>query len=86
MPCFVYILGSIGSRDCRTYVGWTTNLTRRLIAHNSGEGARSTRGRKWSILYAESLGTRTAAMKREWQLKKDRNFRRNLRLNLQLFR
>ncbi len=73
MSCFVYILASAGGR--RTYVGWTTNLERRLREHNSGTGARSTRGRQWRLLYAERYPTRQAAMSREWHLKRDRRFR-----------
>jgi putative endonuclease len=74
--CFVYILGSDGKGGWRTYVGWTTDLDRRLEAHNSGTGARSTRGRRWSILYAERYLDRGEEMSREWYLKKDRRFRK----------
>jgi putative endonuclease len=78
MPCFVYVLGSEGPNGCRTYVGWTTDLERRLGRHNDGAGARSTRGRQWSLLYAERHPTRAAAMAREWRLKRDRKFRAGL--------
>jgi putative endonuclease len=78
MIAFVYILGSFEGRKCRTYVGWTDDLDRRLAAHNDGKGARSTRGRVWFLLYAERLDSRNAAMSREWHLKRDRAFRRRL--------
>jgi putative endonuclease len=78
MPCFVYVLGSVGPDGCRTYVGWTTDLARRLARHNGGVGARSTRGRQWLLLYAERHPTRAAAMSREWRLKRDRKFRKAL--------
>ncbi len=78
MSCFVYVLGSAGKNGPRTYVGWTTDLDRRLGEHNSGTGARSTRGREWVLLYAERYATRGEAMSREWHLKRDRGFRRNL--------
>ena len=45
MDAFVYVLGSFEKGKCRTYVGWTDNIDRRLAAHNDGKGARSTRGR-----------------------------------------
>lgn len=77
-PCFVYVLGSDGKGGRRTYVGWTTDLDRRLGQHNSGRGARSTRGRDWTLLYAERYATRGEAMSREWHLKRDRNFRKLL--------
>jgi putative endonuclease len=74
-PGFVYVLGSRRRRDCRTYVGWTLDLERRLQQHNDGTGAKSTRGRVWVLLYAERCGTRPEAMSREWHLKRDRKFR-----------
>jgi putative endonuclease len=74
LKCFVYILGSSG----RTYVGWTIDLDRRLAEHNAGKGARSTRGRSWTLLYAERHATRRQAMSREWFLKRDRRFRKLL--------
>jgi predicted GIY-YIG superfamily endonuclease len=61
MECFVYVLGSWGKDGYRTYVGWTTDLDRRLAQHNAGTGARSTRGRVWVLLYAEQHATRRDA-------------------------
>ena len=76
---YVYVLGTEDPRDRRTYVGWTTDLDRRLMLHNSGRGAKSTRGRSWVLLYAERYATRHDAMSREWHLKRDREFRKVLR-------
>jgi putative endonuclease len=78
MACYVYVLGG-GGRGFRTYVGWTTDLGRRLLQHNSGAGAKSTRGRRWVLLHAERYKTRHAAMSREWHLKRDRPLRKALR-------
>jgi len=78
MNCYVYVLGSDGGRAYRTYVGWTTDLDRRLDQHNSSVGAKSTRGRIWILLYAERYEARSLAMSREWHLKRDRNFRKRL--------
>jgi putative endonuclease len=78
-PCFVYVLGSRRAGDCRTYVGWTTDLERRLKQHNAGVGAKSTRGRPWVLLYSEEFATRREAMSREWHLKRHRAFRKALR-------
>ena len=77
MP-FVYILGTKTRRGPISYVGWTLDLERRLTQHNAGTGARTTRGRKWSLLHSESFDTREAAMSREWHLKRDRKFRKEL--------
>ena len=78
MACFVYVLGSDGKGGARTYVGWTTDLEKRLAAHNTGAGAKSTRGRQWRLLYAERFATRGDAMSREWHLKRERAFRKAL--------
>jgi putative endonuclease len=75
---FVYVLLS-RSRPKRTYVGWTVNLELRVARHNAGSGAKFTRGRKWTLIYAERHASRSAAMRREVQLKKDRAFRTLLR-------
>ena len=78
MPSYVYVLGCLTRTRHLTYVGWTTDIARRLAQHNAGKGARSTRGRVWFLLYAEKLIDRRAAMSREWHLKRDRAFRRQL--------
>ena len=78
MPSFVYVLGCKTSDRSLTYVGWTVDVVRRLAKHNSGEGARSTRGRVWALLHTEKFSTRQEAMSREWRLKRDRKFRKAL--------
>ena len=83
MTGFVYILGSDAPNGYRTYVGWTLDLERRLAQHNSGTGAKSTRGRVWCLIYAERLPSRNDAMSREWHLKRDRRLRRQLALAAQ---
>lgn len=81
MACFVYILIAENSAGrATTYVGWTLDLARRLAEHNGGaRGAKSTRGRTWSLLYAEKHRTRRKAMAREYALKQDKAFRAALR-------
>ncbi len=83
MSCFVYILGTKDRNGYRTYVGWTSDLDRRLGQHNTGTGARSTRGYQWSLLYAERYANRGDAMSREWHLKRDRRFRKKLTGNFE---
>jgi putative endonuclease len=82
MLFFAYVLGSRRNNDRRTYVGWTTDLKKRLKRHNAGTGAKSTRGRKWILLYAERCKTKNDAMSREWHIKRDRKFRTTLRMGL----
>ena len=83
MTGFVYVLGCDAPDGYRTYVGWTLDLERRLAQHNSGTGAKSTRGRVWCLIYAERLSSRVEAMSREWYLKRDRQMRRYLALSAQ---
>ena len=78
MPSFVYVLGCPGKDRTVTYVGWTTDVDRRVAQHNAGTGARTTRGRAWVLLHTEKFRTRRQAMSREWYLKRDRKFRKQL--------
>ncbi len=82
MTAFVYILMARGDRTI-TYVGWTLDLERRLAEHNrqakKSRGAKATRGRVWTLVYAEKHRTRRKAMAREYALKQDRAFRARLR-------
>jgi len=78
MDCFVYVLGCRGKDRTLTYVGWTNDVMRRLAQHNSGKGARSTRGRDWVLLHSEWFPTKAEAMSREWKLKRERAFRKKL--------
>ena len=52
--------------DGTLYTGWTTDLEQRLRTHNSGQGAKYTRGRRpVSLAYWEEQPTRSAAQRRE---------------------
>ncbi len=82
MGCFAYVLGCIGKDRRLTYVGWTNDVAARLAKHHAGRGARSTRGRAWVLLHSETFATRREAMSREWHLKRDRKFRKQLALIL----
>jgi len=81
MTAFVYILMAREPKGRTiTYVGWTLDLERRLAEHNgAGRGAKTTRGRAWTLVYAEKHRTRRKAMAREYVLKQDRAFRARLR-------
>ncbi|MBV9346998.1 MAG: GIY-YIG nuclease family protein [Pseudolabrys sp.] len=79
---FVYVLGCTHKGRILTYVGWSNDVARRLAAHNRGKGARTTRGRTWVLLHTEPCASRRHAMSREWHLKRDRKFRKQLALAL----
>ena len=82
MSYFVYVIGSLKLSKPKTYVGWTKDLRERLIKHNLGKGAKSTRGRKWRILYHEVFNSKEKALRREYYLKKDRILRKKLRYEI----
>ena len=82
MDCFVYVLGSNAKNRPLTYVGWTNNIMARLKKHNAGTGARTTRGRAWQLLHSEWFPTKREAMSREWTLKRDRKFRKQIALKI----
>jgi len=75
MNYFVYVLKNEKKTRHTTYVGYTNNLKRRLELHNSGKGAKFTRGRSWKIVYSEKFSTKKEAMSREYYIKKDKKFR-----------
>jgi len=75
MSYFVYIISSLKKSKLTTYVGYTNNLYKRVKLHNSGKGAKFTKGRKWKIIYSEKFITKKKAMKREYYIKKNRIFR-----------
>ena len=79
MSYFVYIVGSLKNTKPKTYVGWTKDLNERLRKHKSGKGAKSTKGRKWKIIYHEIFNSKEKALRREYYLKKDRILRKKLR-------
>ena len=56
--------------DGSLYTGITTDLEKRIHAHNSGKGAKYTRSRlPVQLVYWEECPTKEAAMSREWQVK-----------------
>ena len=60
--------------DGTLYSGYTTDLARRVKAHNSGRGAKYTRARRpVSLVYYEIFSEKGAAMKREAALKRLRH-------------
>jgi putative endonuclease len=61
-----------------TYVGYTNNLSKRIKLHNTGKGAKFTRGRKWSLIYKEKFKTKKEAISREYYIKKNRSLRKKI--------
>ena len=64
-----------------TYVGYTKNLLKRISLHNSGKGAKFTRGRKWRLIYKEKFKSKKEAISREYYIKKNRSLRKKIKEN-----
>ena len=64
---YVYILRC---RDGTRYTGSTDDVQRRLAVHNSGKGAKYTRGRTpVEVIHTEECESYSAALKREYAIK-----------------
>jgi len=75
---YVYLIANFNNKKIITYVGWTNNLKKRLQLHNSGKGAKFTRGRKWILIFKKKLLSKKKAMQFEYKLKKDRKGRKDI--------
>lgn len=65
---YVYILRC---GDGSLYTGWTNDLEQRLLAHQSGKGAKYTRSRPpVTLVYRETYDDKISAQQRERAIKK----------------
>ena len=78
MNYHVYMLISL-SRKPVTYVGYTSDLKKRITLHNTSRGAKFTRGRKWKLIYKEKHRSKKEAISRECYIKKNRILRNKIR-------
>lgn len=63
----VYILKC---KDNTLYTGYTKNLKKRLQLHESGKGAKYTRGRApFEVVFIERYPTKEQALQREYKIK-----------------
>ncbi len=56
-------------------MGYTSNIKKRLLLHNSSKGAKFTKGKKWKLIYSKKYTTKSIAMKEEYKLKKNYKLR-----------
>ena len=79
MSYFVYLIVSNLKKNKKfSYVGYTNNLEKRISLHNSGKGAKFTRGKKWRLVYYKKYDTKSLAMKYEYALKKNYKLRKEI--------
>jgi putative endonuclease len=65
--CFVYILRC---SDGTLYTGSTSDVAERELKHNDGHGAKYTASRRpVKVVYSEAHESRSAAQRREYQIK-----------------
>jgi putative endonuclease len=78
MSYHVYMLKLISNKSI-TYVGYTKDIKKRIGLHNSGKGAKFTRGRKWKLIYKEKFTSKNKAISREYYIKKNRKLRNEIK-------
>ena len=64
---YIYILRSIVVK--KSYIGYTNNVEKRLLEHNSGKSIYTRKYRPWRIIYVEDFLNETDAILREKYLK-----------------
>ena len=80
MDYFVYLIVALKKNKVISYVGFTNNLKKRLSLHNSGKGAKFTRGSNWKIIYRKKYTNKSKAMSEEYKLKKNYKLRNKIKL------
>ena len=71
MIYYVYLIISKKLNKYRSYVGYTNNINKRILLHNTSKGAKFTRGNKWKLIYVKKYYEKSTAMKEEYKLKKN---------------
>ena len=84
MTYFVYLLvAHLKNNKKVSYVGYTNDIKKRLNLHNSGKGAKFTRGKQWKLVYYEKYDSKSNAMINEFKLKKNYKLRKKIIFNSQ---
>ncbi|MBI3138224.1 MAG: GIY-YIG nuclease family protein [Sphingobacteriales bacterium] len=71
MHFYLYIIYSVQSDSY--YIGYTSNLEKRLSEHNSGISDYTAKASDWVVKYTEVYPSRELAMKREREIKKKKS-------------
>ena len=80
MKFHVYIIITKKNNKFFTYVGYTNDIKKRLLLHNTSKGAKFTKGNKWFLIYKKSYSSKIIAMKEEYKLKKNYKMRNKIKL------
>ena len=76
---YVYLITALAKNKTISYVGYTKNIKNRLKLHNSGKGAKFTRGKQWKLVYQKKYISKKKAMIEEYKLKKNYKLRKKLK-------
>ncbi len=79
MSFYVYLIITSNSKKKLSYVGYTTDLKKRLKLHNTSKGAKFTRGKNWLLVYKKRYKSKSIALKEEYRLKKDKKKRNKIK-------
>ena len=79
MKFYVYIIISKRMNRYISYVGYSKNIKKRLILHNTSKGAKFTKGNKWYLIYKKSYSSKSIAMREEYKLKKNYKLRSTIK-------
>jgi putative endonuclease len=74
----VYIIFS--QKIDKFYIGFTSDVNDRLLKHNRSKKGFTALGQPWVLVYSESFHSKSAALKREKQLKNWKNRERLIAL------
>ena len=80
MIYYVYLIISKKLNKYRSYVGYTNNINKRILLHNSSKGAKFTRGNKWKLIYVKKYYDKSTAMREEYKLKKNYLLRNKIKV------
>ena len=78
MVYYVYLIKTLDGYLNKSYVGYTNDLSQRINKHNNNQGAKSTKGYRWELIYKKRFYSKNKALSFEYKLKKDRNKRLRL--------
>lgn len=76
---YVYLILSKKNNKYRSYVGYTKNIKKRLLLHNTAKGAKFTKGNFWKLIYYKKYNDKSTAMREEYKFKKNYKFRNILK-------
>ena len=75
MVYYVYLIKTLSGYLNKTYVGYTNNILKRLDKHNTNQGAKSTKGYKWELVFKKKFYSKNKALSFEYKFKRDRKER-----------